>query len=948
MKNKIISLLLTFLLILPPSVWAQTYYSWRQRIHATDCTSLTNGKQADICVDDDTNQAFRCDPDVANTTCDTPSEWKPLTANLVTTPTPCSAGNFPLGIAVNGDSQSCTDVLTQAELIDEDTFSTDSATRPPSQQSTKAYIATQLATQDECSEITNCVPSAITASSSDTLTNKTISADSNTVTNIDAGELKASAFVIEAEGISLNDNDTTWPSSAAVKDYADTQDAAQDECSEITGCVQNAITASSTDTLTNKTINADNNTVSNIDTTEIKAATLVTAAETIAANNNDTTIPTSAAVKAYADSVGGGSETNSLETLTTGILINEVPVGTASGVATYKAIPDCNVAGSALNYEDSTQEWSCRSGFAAGSGINSFQVEDGDGTEVTIDDAKEWKFIGDTGVTINWTDVTPGSDADPFDLTFSLEATLVDILDGTIAEDLVNTANPWADNEVADNITITNISQVQDITATASEINTPLDGALVTLAEFRQLETIGATTISANQWAALGGIAETLSSTELNLLDGITVLSGSNTGDDDVPDAGDFGNATDLDANGALNTDSVSANELDATGVEAELEAVMDLQDMQGAVTDGQVPDTITVSNYVPLSGGSMTGELFIDLLGLEFEPGDTLTDCSTFSATGGGIFYDDSEGKFKKCEEGSLTDLDTTGGTTAFSTLTGGTNTGAAMVVGTGASLSSTGSGTIAATTAAALAANGTNASAGNAILGVDAAGNAEGSFDVLTQAELIDEDNMVSDSAVRPPSQQSVKAYVDTQDAAQDECSEITNCVPSAITASSSDTLTNKLFDANGTGNSVINIESPDISNGTIADVDISDDADIKTGGFGITIDGGGSAITTGVKGYVEVPYACTIQQVKMLADQSGSAVVDIWVDAYANYPPTDADTITASAVPTISTATKSQDATLTGWTTGITAGDIVGFNVDSAATIERLTINVECEKD
>ena len=36
-----------------------------------------------------------------------------------------------------------------------------------------------------------------------------------------------------------------------------------------------------------------------------------------------------------------------------------------------------------------------------------------------------------------------------------LDATLTDIADGTIAENLVNTANPWADNEVADNITAT-------------------------------------------------------------------------------------------------------------------------------------------------------------------------------------------------------------------------------------------------------------------------------------------------------------------------------------------------------------------------------------------------------------------------------------------------------------------------------------------------------------
>jgi len=126
------------------------------------------------------------------------------------------------------------------------------------------------------------------------------------------------------------------------------------------------------------------------------------------------------------------------------------------------------------------------------------------------------------------------------------------------------------------------------------------------------------------------------------------------------------------------------------------------------------------------------------------------------------------------------------------------------------------------------------------------------------------------------------------------------------------------------------------------------VTDKTDFKVRTIGITIDGAGSAITTGVKGYIEVPYACTINQVTMLADVSGSAVVDIWKDTYANYPPTDADSITASAVPTITTATKSQDATLTGWTTAITAGDILGFNVDSAATITRLHVILKVTTD
>ena len=110
---------------------------------------------------------------------------------------------------------------------------------------------------------------------------------------------------------------------------------------------------------------------------------------------------------------------------------------------------------------------------------------------------------------------------------------------------------------------------------------------------------------------------------------------------------------------------------------------------------------------------------------------------------------------------------------------------------------------------------------------------------------------------------------------------------------------------------------------------------------------IDGGGSAITTGQKGHIEVPFGCTILRVTLVADQSGSIVIDIWKDTYANFPPTDADSITASAPPTITTDTDSQDTTLTGWTTSITAGDILAFKVDSITTIERVTLSLVVRK-
>lgn len=114
-------------------------------------------------------------------------------------------------------------------------------------------------------------------------------------------------------------------------------------------------------------------------------------------------------------------------------------------------------------------------------------------------------------------------------------------------------------------------------------------------------------------------------------------------------------------------------------------------------------------------------------------------------------------------------------------------------------------------------------------------------------------------------------------------------------------------------------------------------------KTRQIGITVDGGGSVINAGIKGYKSFPVAGTITGVRLLADQSGSIVFDIWKDTFAAYPPTNADSITAAAQPTLSTQDHSQDTTLTGWTTAVAAGDVFGFNVDSATVVTRVTLEL-----
>src|SRR3990167_147673 len=121
----------------------------------------------------------------------------------------------------------------------------------------------------------------------------------------------------------------------------------------------------------------------------------------------------------------------------------------------------------------------------------------------------------------------------------------------------------------------------------------------------------------------------------------------------------------------------------------------------------------------------------------------------------------------------------------------------------------------------------------------------------------------------------------------------------------------------------------------------------ANLKADSIKITLDGQGGVISTGLKGFTEVPYAGTITGWTILGDQTGSIVLDIWADSYANFAPTVADTITGSEKPTLSSAQKNQDLTLTTWTTAVTANTILGINVDSATTITKCTLIIYITK-
>tara|TARA_Y100000004_G_scaffold123154_1_gene138465 strand:+ start:362 stop:2254 length:1893 start_codon:yes stop_codon:yes gene_type:complete len=240
---------------------------------------------------------------------------------------------------------------------------------------------TSVASDDQTITL-NIDSTVATLTGTQTLENKTLTSPS-------VSGLTLSDASIVLEGSTANDFETTL---TVTDPTADRTITFPDAAGTVALTSDITVTASSSTAFTNKTIDANGtgNSITNLEVADFAAASVVTQSEGIGSNDNDTTIPTSAAVKAYADSVGGGNS------FTTIAVSGQNNVVADSGTDTLTLAAGSNVT---ITTNDSTDTVT----IAASGGGSSLTVQE-EGSSLSTA-ATTLNFVG-SGVTASGTGAT--------------------------------------------------------------------------------------------------------------------------------------------------------------------------------------------------------------------------------------------------------------------------------------------------------------------------------------------------------------------------------------------------------------------------------------------------------------------------------------------------------------------------------------------------------------
>lgn len=139
-------------------------------------------------------------------------------------------------------------------------------------------------------------------------------------------------------------------------------------------------------------------------------------------------------------------------------------------------------------------------------------------------------------------------------------------------------------------------------------------------------------------------------------------------------------------------------------------------------------------------------------------------------------------------------------------------------------------------------------------------------------------------------------------------------------------------------GTG---VNLSSTGADAGT-GDVTFSVNTDVC---ITVQITNAGLGLVTGLVASQPIDIDMTVTGWTIIGDTTGSIVIDVKKSNYSGFPTT--SSIAGTEKPTLSSAQKNQDLTLSSWTTAITKGDILDFYIDSVSGLNKVGLTLRGTK-
>jgi hypothetical protein len=219
------------------------------------------------------------------------------------------------------------------------------------------------------------------------------------------------------------------------------------------------------------------------------------------------------------------------------------------------------------------------------------------------------------------------------------------------------------------------------------------------------------------------------------------------------------------------------------------------------------------------------------------------------------------------------------------------------------------------------------------------------------FTRGVPIDTDPTLSlDSDLVVPSQKAIKDYVDTGLNTKQDTLTLTTAGTSGAATLIGATLNIPQYSGGGPGGNSIGELTGDVTTPAATapsqSVAATLKANLKTGSFGVTVDGVTGIVQVGTIGYVVMPYSGTITGWSIIANVAGTISFDITsasgaiptvsiIGVGGNYP-------TLTGVQSVINST-----TMTNWTLGFAAGDVFGFSVRASpapATIKNATLTIK----